>query len=126
MAKRTKKESLIQQEIMLEIGRRPNALIVRRNVGLFKTLDGLRTVKIGQNGEADVQGIIGDQKCPNCNHPIHPMPFAIEVKDETNTQDPDQISWQINVWERRGGKYVLARSVDDAIKGLGLKNGKTT
>lgn len=121
MSKKTKRESQIQQEIMLEVSKSPHNLIVRRNVGLFKTLDGLRTIKIGQNGEADVQGISGNQHCPKCGTPIHPLPFAIEVKDENNTQDEDQIKWQKNVWERRGGLYVLARSVGDAITGLGLK-----
>lgn len=120
MGKKTKKEAQIQQEIMLEVSKSPHNLIVRRNVGLFKTMDGLRTVKIGQNGEADVQGIIGNQSCPRCGEKIHPMPFAVEVKDETNTQDADQIKWQKNVWERRGGIYVLARSVEDAMKGLKL------
>lgn len=121
MGKKSKKEAQIQQEIMLEVSKSPHNLIVRRNVGLFKTMDGLRTVKIGQNGEADVQGIIGNQKCPNCGTPIHPLPFAIEVKDETNTQDQDQINWQKNVWERRGGIYILARSKEDAMNGLKLR-----
>ena len=121
MSKKTKRESQIQQEIMLEVSKSPHNLIVRRNVGLFKTLDGIRTVKIGQNGEADVQGIIGNQHCPGCGMSIHPLPFAIEVKDETNSQDEDQINWQKNVWERRGGLYVLARSVKDAVVGLRLR-----
>jgi hypothetical protein len=121
VGKKTKKEAQIQQEIMLEVSKSPSNLIVRRNVGLFKTMDGLRTIKIGQNGEADVQGIIGNQKCPHCGTPVHPLPFAIEVKDETNTQDPDQVNWQKNVWERRGGLYILARSKEDAMIGLKLR-----
>ena len=115
------RESRIQQEIMLEVSKSPHNLIVRRNVGMFKTMDGLRIVRVGQVGEADTQGILGNQRCPNCHFPIHPLPYAVEVKDESNEQDPDQINWQKNVWERRGGLYVLARSAEDAIKGLGLK-----
>lgn len=116
----TKRESLIQQEIMLEVSKSPWNLIVRRNVGLFKTLNG-NPIRIGQVGEADVQGILGNQKCPSCGAKIHPKPFAIEVKDETNTQSDEQIRWMDNVWKRRGALFVLARSVPDAVKGLDLK-----
>jgi hypothetical protein len=106
---------------MIQISKSQHNLVVRRNVGTFRTLDGLRIVKIGQPGEADVQGIIGNQHCPKCGFPIHPLPYAVEVKDDKNTQDPEQINWQKNVWERRGGLYILARSASDAIKGLGIK-----
>ena len=116
---KTERESQIQQKIMLEISKNPMNLVVRRNVGQFKTIDD-RYIFIGQVGEADVQGIIGNQKCKNCGHEIHPLPFAIEVKDEKNEQTDEQILWQKSTWERRGGLYILARSVEDAMKGLGL------
>lgn len=70
-------------------------------------------IRIGQVGEADLQGIKGDQECPRCGFAIHPLPFAIEVKNETGKQSPEQFNWQKNVWERRGGLYVIARSNDD-------------
>lgn len=121
MAKRTTdRESKIQQEIMIEVSKNPANLIIRRNVGLFRTLNGA-PIKIGMNGEADTQGILGNQRCPNCGYKIHPKPFAIEVKDENGEQSDDQINWQNNIWERRGAVYVLARSVSDAMRGLGLK-----
>lgn len=120
MAAKTKKEAQIQQEIMLEISKSPANLVVRRNVGDFRTTDG-RYIRIGQKGEADVQGIIGNQCCKKCGAEIHPLPFAIEVKDATNTQSEEQVNWEKNVWGRRGGLYILARSVEDALKGLGLK-----
>lgn len=70
-------------------------------------------ITIGTVGEADLQGISGNQKCPNCGFGIHPRPFAIEVKTPKGIHSDDQKKWQKNVWERRGGLYVLARSVSD-------------
>ena len=114
------------------VSRDPMALIVRRNVGRFIRIAGgpeeikraiailirngipASMIRIGTKGEADLQGIKGGQECPRCDWPIHPFPFAIEVKNDTDgEQTPEQFSWQKNVWERRGGLYVIARSNDD-------------
>ena len=113
----TEKEAEIQQKIMLEIGSKPENLISRRNVGDFTTKDG-RYIRIGTKGEADLQGVIGNQKCGFCGFPVHPKPIAIEVKDKDGKQSPDQILWQNETWERRGLLFILARSVDDVINGI--------
>ena len=120
MKKTTEKEAIISQKIMLEVHKSPWNLLSRRNVGDFVTKDG-RYISIGKKGEADWQGILGNQHCPNCNFPIHPKPVAAEIKDENGKQTPDQIKWQNETWERRGALYVVLRSVDDAIEKLGLK-----
>lgn len=110
-------EKHTQDLIRLKLGSNPHVLVVRRNVGTFYTRDG-RPQRIGSPGEADLQGIIDGQHCPNCSCPIHPAPFAIEVKSERGKLRKDQVNWRDNVWTRRNGIYVLARDADEAIKDL--------
>ena len=44
---------------------------------------------------------------------------AIETKSQKRKgkQSPDQVRWQ-KAWERVGGKYVLARTIDEALREL--------
>jgi hypothetical protein len=123
-------EREIQQAILLDLGSRPEVLIMRRNVGKFLTVSGgdmtlavrvlasygirASVVRVGMNGEADLQGVVGNQKCRQCGADTHPRPFAIEVKSATGRQSREQAQWQRGVWERRGAKYILARSVEGA------------
>ena len=44
--------------------------------------------------------------------------FAIEVKRAGGRQSPDQRTFQA-AWERAGGWYILASSLDDVIRELG-------
>ncbi len=115
---------------MIALSKDPMTLVQRRNVGLFLTIDQSKVQKavailkeygifsapiyIGKKGEADLQGIKGGQECPWCDRPIHPLPWACEVKDHDGKQTPEQIEWEKETWCRRGGLYVLARSVEDA------------
>ena len=43
--------------------------------------------------------------------------IAIEIKSPKGKQSPDQVRWQ-KAWERVGGKYVLARTIDEALREL--------
>ena len=125
-------EKRIQSEIMIDLGARPDVLITRRNVGVFLAVHGgpealraaveiLRSAgivavptRIGVTGEADLQGMIrrGDGRAEA---------FAIEVKTDVGRLSPDQARWAQEVWERRGGLYTVARSVNDARALLGLR-----
>lgn len=128
-------EQRLQTSILLAIGGDPRVLVVRRNVGKYVATGGrvqlaaeiLRqhgfpaTVQpIGVPGEADLQGLIGGQTCAHCGAPVHPRPFAIEVKSANGKQEPDQASWQRNIWERRGAQYVLAFPHTDVLRELKL------
>lgn len=128
------RESAIQTAIRLAIGARPEVLVQRRHVGTYLAVSGnisaaaqmlrscgfvVAVVPIGTPGEADLQGIIGNQTC-TCGKPSHPLPFALEVKTDKGKQSPDQVNWQTNIWERRGGLYAIARSPADALTALRL------
>ncbi len=113
-------EASIQQDIRIALGQRPDVLIQRRSVGTFYTRNGT-PIKIGHKGEPDLQGVISGQKCPNCGHSIHAKPFGIEVKTASGRQRKDQQAYEKNIANRVGIIYILARSVSDALKGLGIK-----
>lgn len=129
-------EQALQTQIEIEIGRDPRVLVTRRNVGLYiapagnvtEALFVLRNAgwrgaaiqSIGTPGEADLQGIIGGQLCPCCGAPVHPKPYAIEVKSERGVQSDKQHNWQSNVWQRRGGLFVLAKPGVNVREALGI------
>lgn len=46
---------------------------------------------------------------------VFPCIFAIEVKTDVGRQSPEQKEFQ-KQWEKRGGVYLLARSIDDLMK----------
>ena len=45
--------------------------------------------------------------------------FGIEVKTAKGKQRDAQKKWQ-EAWEKRGGIYILARSVEDVYRGLDI------
>lgn len=128
------REASIQTAIRLALGARPAVLVARRNVGLFVAVAGdvhaaatvLRRagwsaspIAIGAPGEADLQGIVGGQRC-QCGAAIHSLPFALEVKTATGRQSVEQKRWATEAWQRRGGLYAVVRSPAEALAALGL------
>ena len=104
------KEAVLQQEIRLALGQRQDIMMFRINVGKFRPLDGgPRVIQSAPEGTPDLLGVITPGRA-----------FAIEVKAPRGTQRTVQIAWQ-NAWEKRGGIYILARSLDDVYKGLDIK-----
>ena len=103
-------EAVLQQEIRLALGQRQDIMMFRINVGKFRPLDGgARVIQSAPEGTPDLLGVIAPGRA-----------FAIEVKAQRGKQRDVQVAWQ-NAWEKRGGIYVLARSLDDVYKGLDIK-----
>jgi len=102
-------EVLLQQEIRLALGTRDDVMMFRINVGKFRPLDGgKRVIQSAPNGTPDLLGV------------IHPgRAFAIEVKAQRGRQHEDQAAFQ-RAWEKRGGIYILARSIADVYTGLDI------
>lgn len=96
-----------QRETLLTIGRYPDVTLWRRTVGLFKTLDGNRRVRVGVPGEGDLGGIIGP----------FGRAFWIEMKSSTGEQRKQQELFQAMV-ERRGGIYIVSRSLEESVEKL--------
>ena len=132
-------EAVIQNDIRLALGMRDDIFMFRINVGVFRPLHGdqKRAIRSAPDGTPDLLGVQMVRGCIiTAEHrfgaPIDGslgdiiMPetigraFAIEVKTAKGQQREAQKNWQ-KAWEKRGGIYVLARSVEDVYKGLDIK-----
>jgi hypothetical protein len=103
-------EAVLQQEIRLDLGLRDDIMLFRINVGMFRPLEGdqRRVIRSAPEGTPDLLGVISPGRA-----------FAIEVKAPKGRQREAQAAWQM-AWEKRGGIYILARSVADVYKGLDI------
>lgn len=102
-------EAVIQQNIRLALGQRDDIMLFRINVGKFRPLEGgARVIQSAPEGTPDLLGVISPGRA-----------FAIEVKTDKGKQRTAQVAWQ-NAWEKRGGIYILARSVEDVYRGLDI------
>jgi hypothetical protein len=102
-------EAAIQQNIRLALGQRDDIMLFRINVGKFRPLDGgARVIQSAPEGTPDLLGVMSPGRA-----------FAIEVKTDKGKQRTAQVAWQ-NAWEKRGGLYVLARSLEDVYRGLDI------
>lgn len=72
----------------------------------MELLERVPLVSFGLIGSAD---ILGTTKCG--------LPLAVEVKTATGRQSEEQKNFQA-AWQSRGGIYVVARSVDDALAAI--------
>lgn len=82
----------------------------RRFVGGARTADGLRRMKLGDNGEPDLRGWM------TLDLPWGPLAIevALEVKEPGNGLDADQIKWR-DAALRAGVVYCLAYTVEEAV-----------
>lgn len=107
-------ESTIKANIMAFLATLPNACFMTRLSGSFRGLSrrgGI--ISAGKDGAADIIGCyLG-------------VPVAIETKDVLGpeggskgaTQRASQIAFELQ-WQRAGGLYILARSVEDVSEKL--------
>lgn len=106
-------EGKIQAAIINALRQIPVVSVWRSNVDHRRP-----NAKCGIAGQADITGIVKMM--------IHGKPYGIrveiEVKTDEGKQSPAQKAFQQRV-EDLGGIYVLARSVDDVIRELGMKGG---
>lgn len=133
-------EAVIQQNIRLALGMRDDIFMFRINVGVFRPLHGdqKRAIRSAPDGTPDLLGVkamsvpsvldilLREELSPTtmmrlCEWigEVAGQAFAIEVKAARGQQREAQKNWQ-KAWEKRGGIYVLARSVEDVYKGLDI------
>ncbi len=103
-------EALLQQQIRLTLGQRDDVMLFRINVGKFRPLDGhqQRVIQSAPEGTPDLLGVMTPGRA-----------IAIEVKAPKGRQRDAQVAFQ-KAWEARGGIYVLAKSIEDVYRGLGI------
>jgi len=100
------REQEIMNQIMLELGRRPDVRLWRQNSGVAKGLKNDTVIRMGVPGCGDLTGIVTISGIG--------IRLEIEVKTENGRQSEQQIKFGKMVADR-GGVYILARSVSDAI-----------
>lgn len=102
------RESDIQALILIYVTSLPGSYFERRNTGASKYPDANGKewfVRFGVKGAPDIQGVLKTQWGGQA--------IAIECKRlKGGKQSTEQKQWQKN-FERGGGIYILARSVDD-------------
>ena len=104
-------ETNIMNKIMLAMSKK-GFLCWRNQVGIFKTMDGSRTVNIGVKGSSDLMAIKPTVITPDMVGQTVAVFVAVEVKTATGRQSEAQKKWQAAV-EKLGVEYILARSEDD-------------
>ena len=104
-------EANIMNKIMLAMSKK-GFLCWRNQVGIFKTMDGSRTVNIGVKGSSDLMAIKPTVITPDMVGQTVAVFVAVEVKTATGRQSEAQKKWQAAV-EKLGVEYILARSEDD-------------
>jgi hypothetical protein len=106
-------EAALQQQIRLALGMRDDIMMFRINVGKFRPIDGAqgRVIQSAPEGTPDLLGVIKRGEIGQA--------FGIEVKSIRGKQRDAQRAFQ-GAWEKRGGIYILARSLDDVYLGLDI------
>lgn len=104
-------EHLIQNEILLALGSRPDVRIWRQNSGVFLSADATRHIRGAPAGTADLGGVL------RIDTPSGPLGVAlqVEVKSATGRQTREQRAFQRMI-ESMGGVYIVARSGPDAVR----------
>lgn len=96
----------ITQPVLVAVSRFPNAAFWRQNCGRFRSMDGRRVVNATSiEGIADIMGV------------YRGFAVAIETKTKSGKQLESQKRFQ-TAFEKSGGKYIIARCVDDAVSAL--------
>lgn len=98
--------SKLLNEILLAFGGRQDLTLWKNASGAVKIGD--RFLRFGLKGSPDILGIADGGRF-----------VGIEVKTGTGRQTPEQKLFQAMTF-RRGGVYIIARSLDDVEKGLCL------
>lgn len=107
------KEAHVLGEVRLYLGRTEDVMLIRINTGKFRPIKGPqdRIITSAPAGTPDLLGLMRLRGA-------YGVPLAIETKGR-GRQSEAQKNFQI-AWERRGGVYILAKSLQDVIKRLNL------
>ena len=97
--------------IMLAMSKR-GWLVWRNQVGLFKTIDGTRTIPIGVKGSPDIMAIKPTVITHDMVGQTVGIFVGVEVKTATGRQSEAQKKWQ-GMAKSKGIEYILAKSEND-------------
>lgn len=95
-------ETDLMRQILVAVSALPGALFWRQQSGVFRSLSGRETVRVGIPGMADLGGVYLGRS------------VQIEVKTPIGRLSKEQKRWKTAV-ERAGGVFVVARNPTDAL-----------
>ena len=95
-------ETDLMRQILVAVSALPGALFWRQQSGVFRSLGGRETVRVGIPGMADLGGVYRGRS------------VQIEVKTPIGRLSKEQKRWKTAV-ERVGGVFVVARNPADAL-----------
>jgi len=98
-------ETSVMRAILCELSQLPGSLWWRQQSGVFRSLSGRETVRVGIPGMADIGGMINGRA------------VQVEVKTPTGKLSKEQVRWQRAV-ERAGGIFICARSPTGVLASL--------
>lgn len=104
-------ETNIMNKIMLAMSKK-GWFVWRNQSGVFKSMCGKQTIRIGQVGSSDIMAIKPTVITPDMVGQTLAVFVAVEVKTATGKQSEVQKKWQTAI-EKTGAEYILARSEDD-------------
>lgn len=126
--KKINNHSKLVNAILVELSKRPDVRAWKAHAGVAKAMNSNRTIKYGVTGGADIQVcwrlIVKTPRIKNEGgftpyEYLHPLcvgqTVLIEVKTGKGKQTQVQKDYQAAM-EECGAIYVVARSVDDAMK----------
>lgn len=96
-------EVSLMRACMVAVSAIPGTLVKRQNVGVARTATGV--IRFGTPGEGDI-AVVHQGRA-----------IELEVKTRTGRQSDQQKHYQA-AFERAGGKYVVVRSVGEAINAV--------
>lgn len=91
--------------VLIAVTALPDGMFWRQNTGTFRTMDGRRVVKVCATGAGDIMGVYRRRA------------VAIETKPLKGKLRETQKIFR-HAFEKAGGIYLVARSVDEALSGL--------
>lgn len=100
-------ETATQRQILAALSALPECLVWRNETGLVAWPNAPhKRFRIGTPGSPDIVGVYKGRA------------IGVEVKSARGRQSRQQCRFK-QQWEKAGGVYVIARSVDDALQGIG-------
>lgn len=109
-------ETTIQNEIMAALSS-DGCLVWRQHVGRFRKMYSDGVVNVGVPGMADIGAIVPVIITADMVGSTIGVYVGIEVKTATGKQRDGQKLWELAI-KKRGARYLIARSVDQARDGL--------
>ena len=110
---RNRETSTVQTPALLAVGARPDVLVWRQQVGVFRSYDDPdRLVRVGVPGMSDAMAVVAVEVTPAMVGRTVGVFVSAEFKTADGRQRKPQRAWQRAV-EQRGGVYAVVRSEAD-------------